>query len=107
MFRSIVSAVNSAVDTESVFVGNSLSSSDVISGKTLSFSTVAESFFVGIIDSIFIGNCSGTVETLELLCLGDCSRTLELSKSVFAGDCNASGAITDSVFMADLTESQN
>jgi len=108
MSSSIVSAVNSAVASESVFVGNcSLSSSVVISGKAISFLTVPELIAVGIIDSFFVGNSSADLETLELVSLGDCSRTLELSKSVFAGDCNAIGAITDSVFMADLTESQN
>lgn len=81
MSSSIVPAVNSAVASESVFVGNcSLSISAAISGKAISFSRVPESIAVGIIDSVWVGNCSAAIERLELVSLGDCSPTLETSE---------------------------
>ncbi len=104
MSRSIVRAVNSAGYSESVFVGNcSPSSSAVLSGKALSFSTVPDaSISVGIIDSFFVGNCSAAVETFKLVSFGDSSPTLEPSESVVAGECDAMGAIIDSVSAGGL-----
>ena len=98
MSHSIVSAVNSAVASESVFVGNCpLSFSAAISEKAISFFTVSSGIYAVIIESFFVDNCSVALETLDLVFLGAFSPIVETSESIFAGDFSAMGAIINLV----------